>query len=234
MENQIKNKIDKLFKVNSRVTIQPYYTSEDYFTTNNNIFNSSECWFEDIEFPQEALDAEFEESDELDNLRVEYKDELDKRFKEAIIEYKDKVHNWDEDVDEITATVEAELQGAIGRLKEDTCSDEKLLEGLAYWTVYFHPRIEDIDVALRCGLVPFYFQEEFYLALGGCGMDLSPKMDAYQAIVSGTIPESSMFFRDIDYFTHVVGKDITAKVTSKAKRPKPQVIVTFDKEENEI
>ena len=227
----IKEKVDKLFGVRSRVEIQPYYTCENYFTTNDNIFGSSEFWFEDIQFPQEALDAEFEESDELDNLKDGYKDELDKRLKEAIIEYENKVHNWNEVKDEITVDVEDELQQAVEKLKESMYCDARLNEGLAYWTVYFHPRSEDIDVALRCGLIPFYFQEEFYLALGGCGMDLSPKLDAYQAIVSGTIPESSMFFRQPDYFRDVAGRANTAEVTTRTKRPKPQVIITFDKEE---
>jgi len=97
--------------------------------------------------------------------------------------------------------------------------DEELdpYDALSYWPVFFKPRVEDEDIAWEVGLVPFYYEGEMYLALGGCGMDLSPKLDAYQALAGGTIPESSKFIRQPEYARYVVGFDIFDKVMEKIK-----------------
>ncbi len=81
----------------------------------------------------------------------------------------------------------------------------ELFENLAYWTLYFAPEFEEVETALKCGLTPFRFYDEdagdvFFLALSGSGMDLSPKLDAYQALTSGTIDPGSKLFRQPDYF----------------------------------
>jgi len=47
---------------------------------------------------------------------------------------------------------------------------------------------------------------------------LSPKLDAYQALTSGSVREGSMLFRDRSYFEHVVGKKVTEEVLAKCKR----------------
>ena len=49
-------------------------------------------------------------------------------------------------------------------------------------------------------------------------MDLSPKLDAYQALVSGTIPGDSQLFKQESYFEYVVGEDLTAQVKERIGR----------------
>ena len=82
------------------------------------------------------------------------------------------------------AAIEAEIEAIKDDYdEEDTVDDDEvrydaqhnLEEALAYWTVYFCPNSDDVDAALRVGLTPFYYKDDFYLALGGCGMDLSPR-----------------------------------------------------------
>ena len=82
------------------------------------------------------------------------------------------------------AAIEEEIKAIKDDYSEEDTVDEdevrydaqrNLEEALAYWTVYFCPNIDDVDAALRVGLTPFYYKDDFYLALGGCGMDLSPR-----------------------------------------------------------
>lgn len=95
------------------------------------------------------------------------------------------------------------------------------LDVLAYWTIYFSPCRKDDKIARDCGLFPFEYDGEFYLALGGCGMDLSPKLDAYQALTDGTIPKGSQFIEQPDYAKYVVGEETYNKVMEAIKLPKP-------------
>lgn len=81
------------------------------------------------------------------------------------------------------AAIEAEMENIIDDYDEDTVDENEVMddaqrnleEELAYWTVYFCPNSDDVDAALRARLTPFYYEDEFYLALGGCGMDLGPR-----------------------------------------------------------
>lgn len=94
--------------------------------------------------------------------------------------------------------------------------DELFWDALSYWAVYFEPLIFDEAIALECGLIPFAYRGINMLALAGCGMDLSPKLDAYQALVHNTIDKNSRLFstsgRVSEYFEYVVGKKITERV----------------------
>ena len=94
--------------------------------------------------------------------------------------------------------------------------EEHFWSALRYWIVYFEPLIFDEAIAVECGLVPFSYQEIKMLALGGCGMDLSPKLDAYQALTHKTIDRNSrLFSRDNTcgkYFEYVVGETVMQKV----------------------
>jgi len=94
--------------------------------------------------------------------------------------------------------------------------DSYFWEKLSYWTVYFQPLKYNEGVAHECGLIPFKYIGEHedleLLALGGCGMDLGPKLDAYQALTDGTIDEHSKLFSDKEYFQYVVGINLTKKV----------------------
>jgi len=114
-----------------------------------------------------------------------------------------------------------ELEPYLSELFSIDYPEEELNEFdvLGYWTVYFKPAIWDEDVAWECGLFPFYYEDEGYLALGGCGMDLSPRLDAYQALVDGSIPSGSNFIRQPDYAKYVVGEKLFNKVMEKIKCP---------------
>lgn len=94
--------------------------------------------------------------------------------------------------------------------------DELFWEKLAIWTIYFKPLRYDEEEAFKCKLLPFKYSDEEeeleLLALRGYGMDLSPKLEAYQALVSGTIDERSLIFSDPNYFKYVVGEEITQEV----------------------
>ena len=47
--------------------------------------------------------------------------------------------------------------------------------------------IFDKEIALECGLTPFKYSELNLLALSGYGMDLSPRLDAYQVLTDHTV-----------------------------------------------
>ena len=90
--------------------------------------------------------------------------------------------------------------------------DTLFWEKLSYWTIYFEPIIFNEEIALECGLTPFRIGELCLLALSGCGMDLSPKLDTYQALTDHTIDKYSRLFSDLKYFEAVVGKSLTEGV----------------------
>ena len=103
-----------------------------------------------------------------------------------------------------------------------------LLESLGYWTVYYHPAIEDHETALKCALTPFFYKDKYYLALGGCGMDLSPKLDAYQMLTAGNIPEDSHALKNPDYFSNVVGPQVAQEALQNCRRPTPRIFLSYD------
>lgn len=101
--------------------------------------------------------------------------------------------------------------------KDDYEAIDQLYEDLACWLTYYNPPsyYVDINIALDCDLIPFYYKGEFYLALDGCGMDLSPKLDAYQYLTSGTFPSDTKFFSQLDYFRDIVGRKIFNKIMKR-------------------
>ena len=93
--------------------------------------------------------------------------------------------------------------------------DELFWHALSYFTIYFEPLIFDVVMALECGLTPFTYKNINMLALSGCGMDLSPKLDAYQLLVHNSIDKNSKLFSAPsanEYFEYVVGKKVMAMV----------------------
>ena len=98
---------------------------------------------------------------------------------------------------------EDELQEAIISL---------FVENINLYATYFEPLIFDKEIALECGLTPFKYSELNLLALSGCGMDFSPRLDAYQVLTDHTIDKASYLFLDISYFEYVVGDAITEQI----------------------
>jgi hypothetical protein len=118
----------------------------------------------------------------------------------------------------------------------DEVINSETYERLAYWTIYFEPDYKDVDIATQVGLTPFEYDGTFYLALGGCGMDLSPKLDAYVALVYGRIPKDSLFFSDRSYFEYVVGKHAYDSIIKKCKLEKQQynISLSFGETKEEV
>ena len=80
--------------------------------------------------------------------------------------------------------------------------EESFFEALSYWPIYF----EDIKL----------------LSLAGYGMDLLPKLDAYQVLTCGMIDKRSKYFhkREKANFEHVVGQSVYEQMVQiLAKQP---------------
>jgi hypothetical protein len=95
--------------------------------------------------------------------------------------------------------------------------EENFFEALSYWPIYFEPLVFNEKTALKCGLIPSVFEDIKLLSLAGCGMDLSPKLDAYQVLTCGMIDKRSKYFgkRDKSHFEHVVGKSVYEQILAK-------------------
>ena len=99
--------------------------------------------------------------------------------------------------------------------------------------LYFKPLIFDADIALECGLTPLVTPDikinnnALYrschnfiniLILSSRTeekvqiMDLSPRLDAYQALTDNSIDAASDLFQDLERFESVIGKSLTQKV----------------------
>lgn len=93
---------------------------------------------------------------------------------------------------------------------------EMFWDALDCCNIHFEPLVFDERIALECGLTPFSYKGKNMLALSGYGMDLSPRLDAYQVLTHNTIDEYSRFFstanRADEYFAYVVGKEVARKV----------------------
>jgi hypothetical protein len=75
------------------------------------------------------------------------------------------------------------------------------------------------DAAYKCNLIPFKLsnddEDSYLLALGGCGMDLSPKLDAYFFLHNGKMDSASKYFTQKDYFKSLVSTEIFNAIEDK-------------------
>lgn len=252
--------------VSGSVEVQEYNIFDGYYERHKNIFNSSECWFENVQpvEPMQSLrgNVDFNSDVILDecDLTDVVEEFLSDRDIDACERYA-KAQNLDvadvtvggmtlsdlkvalggSDYEELEAaiwdyieenwdTYEAENSGLFS--EEAVRNETDPTEAMAYWTVYFEPREFDPVVARECHLVPFYWrpresEDLDLLALGGCGMDMSPKLDAYQALVDGTLPAGSMLLSGInrDYCVSMLGEATYEKALSKARLKSPAIIL---------
>jgi hypothetical protein len=89
----------------------------------------------------------------------------------------------------------------------------------------YYRQVEEYDYdeedAYKCRLIPFtiydYNEDKniYLLGLGGCGMDLSPKLDAYFFLQTGKMDPASMYFRQKDYFKSLVSSEIFNAIEDK-------------------
>lgn len=89
-----------------------------------------------------------------------------------------------------------------------------------YWNTvinYYGEVKQDIAEEVGLGVLQMENEdEEEYLFLLGCGMDLTPKFVAYQALAYGQIDEEYVStFRDLAYTKYVMGEEIFQKVITK-------------------
>ncbi|MCY9757748.1 hypothetical protein M5X00_26320 [Paenibacillus alvei] len=122
--------------------------------------------------------------------------------------------------------LEGEAKETIERLKQDWIEEQPEFEDLEmeyheiYWnTVWRFNNHLDREVANKIGLGHLAMNEsgDEYLFLLGCGMDLTPKIVAYQALTHGYIDESYLryFQSDISYTKHVMGQSVWNEVIEK-------------------
>lgn len=211
------------------VEVKTVRTYDSFYDKNDNIFDSSDYWYEDIEVDLKGLlmtdyelrtdfaladidfiydlalelDEDMNPDTTLDQLKASFPNDFNNLMKQIVEEIKSM------DIYDLEDNMEALFGVSIAEIDR--------LEPLAYWTVYFKPEKWDEETAWKCGLYPFYYKDEGYLALGGCGMDLSPKLDAYQAQTVHSIPSGSEFIKEPEYAQYVVGKAIFQKVMDAVK-----------------
>lgn len=95
-----------------------------------------------------------------------------------------------------------------------------LEEDCLMYNYVYEPRIYDEEIAHICDLIPFEInteEEELQLlSLGGCGMNMTFKLEAYQLLADHSYDENSYFAeKGISYFEYYYGKD--SKVVKEIK-----------------
>lgn len=95
----------------------------------------------------------------------------------------------------------------------------------AVGTYNYHRQVDEFDFneknAYECYLIPFsiYCADEdkdiYLLALGGCGMDFRPKLDAYFFLQTGKMDPESTYFSDKEYFKSLVSTEIFNAINEK-------------------
>ena len=118
------------------------------------------------------------------------------------------------DEDDLTELSEDEIDE---RVREDFYQDAFIYN--------YYRQVEECDYdeedAYKCKLIPFtiYDYDEntttYLLGLGGCGMDLSPKYDAYHFLQTGKMDQNSKYFRDKNYFKSLVSDEIFNAIEDK-------------------
>ena len=89
------------------------------------------------------------------------------------------------------------------------------------------PKKYNEEVALRCGLMPFRYvgsnrEKEIKLVMlsvyPGYMFFMTPRLDAYQAVMSGTISRRNVLENNEGYFKQIVGEEITEEVKKRLEK----------------
>jgi len=99
-------------------------------------------------------------------------------------------------------------------------SNYDLLDRLFYLNTVWEVEERDYDplIAIKCNLIPFTYSDEineineineikYLLSLGGCGMDLSPRLELYQFLIDNTMGNNSLLYSIINSGFSSVEKD---------------------------
>jgi hypothetical protein len=131
------------------------------------------------------------------------------------IEWNRELHReYSIDEDDLTELSEDEIDE---RVREDFYQDAFIYNYYRQVDKYDY----DEEDAYKCKLVPFtiYDYDEntttYLLGLGGCGMDLSAKLDAYFFLQTGNMDPASSYFRYKDNFKDIVPTEIFNAIEDK-------------------
>ena len=102
--------------------------------------------------------------------------------------------------------------------------------------IILKPKKYNEEVALRCGLMPFKYvggNRDIKLVMlcvyPGYVFLMKPRLDAYQAIMSGSISRRNILESNEGYFKQIVGKEIAEEVKGELKK-KHRVYFYFENE----
>lgn len=240
-EKEVKTFIDQCLGVDSIVEKEEYNFNDTFYSTKEISDIYKEIREGNISFPDEYIEKRIERE-----LEENHKDTIKNIIKEAYEEYKEEIEEIKisneltkkekaEELLKLKKEIHERIKEEILELKDEIREEiiEEENDGLAYWSTYYSPARENIEAAIECNLIPFYYENKFYLALSGCGMDLSPLLDAYQALVDKTLPKNTKLIMPLykDYCLNVLGKTLYEKALESAKREKPQFVVYFEEPE---
>ena len=167
-------------------------------------------------------------------LTLEEKEYLEQKIQDRINQWADKdMHLTDVEYDHYNEKVKVytedeweekrnrvieKIQDKISSLEEEL-SELKYLEredDEIYWNeVYQYDGIVNTEIAQRLGFGVLRINDtgEEYMFLQGCGMDMSAKFIAYQALEFGYIDYSFVDkFRDVNFLKYVMGKEVFKEV----------------------
>lgn len=165
--------------------------------TNNINYRNSGLYINDNFFNKHDRVFDFTDQGYLEFDQYEKLLEENNYFEDEVQEYIEQLDEEDKNKDEVELKQEA--------------SDE-IIKSILLWTIYFEPAIFDKKIAKKCHLIAFKYNDKELLALNGCGMNLSQKLDAYQALTDNTIDKYSTFFSQYDYFKYVVSESVAEEV----------------------
>ena len=159
-----------------------------------------------------------------------FNDELEtKMYSELSEEMKADLDGWWNELElEEASRIEAVAEALGHNDLEEAYGVTQFLDNIC-WNTVFEPQEIDTEAGFRSGLLPFEQRDTFVLAFAGCGQDMSPHLNCYQALTSHSLPSDSKIFSDRKYFDYVspVKSD---EILEMCKRDTPKVVFTaFDK-----
>lgn len=181
-----------------------------------------ECLVSDFDEKKEELEEELEAkiSDLEDDIGLL---ESDISESEDLIDELEELIAEGEDREKDLADARAQLvfeQQKLAKLEDRlTAAEDSLIslqrsdfeyDEIMWNTLYQYDGEVDYAAACACGLAIVRVNDEEYLGLTGCGMDLSPKFFCYQALACGGIAEGMAYklkSNGPDYFKHCVSTE---------------------------
>jgi hypothetical protein len=83
---------------------------------------------------------------------------------------------------------------------------------------FYKPKTFDKEIAKKCKIITLDYDDIILFAI--TGYEVFWKLDAYQALVDGTIDKNSKLFSDYSYFENNVGKELTQEVIKAIQKNK--------------